>query len=182
MFTLAISCLITSSLPWFLNLTFQIPMWYCSLQHWTLLSLPDICSWVPFPLWHSKFILSGAISNCPPPFSCSTLDTFWPGGDHLWCHIFLPFYTVHRVLAARILEWFAIPSSVDHVLSELSTVTRPSWVALHGMAHGFIGLCKPLCYDKAVTHEWVQIVTRYKSRLFSWGWRAASSPLCTLAS
>ena len=29
------------------------------------------------------------------------------------------------------------PSPVDHVLSELSTMTRPSWVALHGMAHGF---------------------------------------------
>ena len=83
MFTLAISCLITSSLPWFLNLTFQVPMWYCSLQHWTLLSLPDSHSWVPFALWHSLFILSGAISNCPLPFPYSTLDTFWPGGAHL---------------------------------------------------------------------------------------------------
>ena len=27
------------------------------------------------------------------------------------CHIFLPFYTVQRVLVARILEWFAILSS-----------------------------------------------------------------------
>ena len=32
-FTLAISCLITSNLPWFMNLTFQVPMQYCSLQH-----------------------------------------------------------------------------------------------------------------------------------------------------
>ena len=31
---------------------------------------------------------------------------------------------------ARILKWFAFPSSVDHTLSELSTMTRPSWVAL----------------------------------------------------
>ena len=37
-------------------------------------------------------------------------------------------------------------SPVDHVLSELSTMTRPSWVALHGMAHSFIEL------DKAVIH------------------------------
>ena len=35
---------------------------------------------------------------------------------------------------------------MDHVLSELSTMTRPSWVALHGMAHSFIEL------DKAVVH------------------------------
>ena len=35
---------------------------------------------------------------------------------------------------------------MDHVLSELSTVTRPSWVALQGMVHSFIEL------DKAVVH------------------------------
>ena len=39
MFTLAISCLITSNLPWFMDLTFQIPMQYCYLQHQTLLPL-----------------------------------------------------------------------------------------------------------------------------------------------
>ena len=38
------------------------------------------------------------------------------------------------------------PSPVDDVLSELPTMTRLSWVALHGMAHSFIEL------DKAVVH------------------------------
>ena len=38
------------------------------------------------------------------------------------------------------------PSPVDHILSELSTMTCPSWVALHNMAHSFIEL------DKAVVH------------------------------
>ena len=33
---------------------------------------------------------------------------------------------------------------MGHILSELSTMTRPSWVALHHMAHSFIEL------DKAV--------------------------------
>ena len=37
MFTLAISCLTTSNLPWFMALTFQVPMQCCSLQHQTLL-------------------------------------------------------------------------------------------------------------------------------------------------
>ena len=37
MFTLAISCLTTSNFPWFMNLTFQVPMQYCSLQHQTFL-------------------------------------------------------------------------------------------------------------------------------------------------
>ena len=39
------------------------------------------------------------------------------------------------------------PSPVDHILeSELSTMTCPYWVALHGMAHSFTEL------DKAVVH------------------------------
>ena len=37
MFTLAITYLTTSNLPWFMDLTFQVRMQYCSLQHWILL-------------------------------------------------------------------------------------------------------------------------------------------------
>ena len=40
MFTLAISCLTTSNLAWFMDLTFQVPMQYCTLQHQTLLLSP----------------------------------------------------------------------------------------------------------------------------------------------
>ena len=49
------------------------------------------------------------------------------------------------------------PSPGDHVLSELSIMTRPSWVALHCMAHSFIEL------DKAVVH-----VVRLVSFLWLW--------------
>ena len=34
------SCLTTSNVPWFMDLTFQVPMQYCSLQHQTLLPSP----------------------------------------------------------------------------------------------------------------------------------------------
>ena len=44
------------------------------------------------------------------------------------------------------LNGLPFPSPVDHILSELSTMTHVSWVALHGMAHSFIEL------DKAVVH------------------------------
>ena len=80
-FTLAISCLTTSNLPWFMSLTFQVPMQYCSLQHQTLLispvtsttrycfcfgSIPSfflelflhwspVAYWVPTDLWRSSF-------------------------------------------------------------------------------------------------------------------------------
>ena len=39
-FTLTISCLTTSNLPWFMGPTFQVPVQYCSLQHRTLLPSP----------------------------------------------------------------------------------------------------------------------------------------------
>ena len=45
------------------------------------------------------------------------------------------------------------PLPVGHILSELSTMTRPSWGALHHMAHSFTELCKPLHHGKAVIHE-----------------------------
>ena len=41
---------------------------------------------------------------------------------------------------------------MDHVLSELSTRTRLSWVALQGLAHHFIELHKPLSHNKVVIH------------------------------
>ena len=40
-FTLNISCLTTSNLPFFVDLTSQVPLQYCSLQHQTLPSPPD---------------------------------------------------------------------------------------------------------------------------------------------
>ena len=45
------------------------------------------------------------------------------------------------------------PPPVDHIFSELSAVTRPSWVVLHGMAHSFIKSHRPLHHSKAVIRE-----------------------------
>ena len=39
-FTLTISCLTISNLPWLMDLTFQVLMQYCCLQHQTLLLSP----------------------------------------------------------------------------------------------------------------------------------------------
>ena len=86
-FSLAIFCLTTSHLPWFMDLIFQVPMQYCSLQHWTWLSPLETST--SEHLFHfglaemgqSPFILSGAVSSCPLLFPGSTLDTFWPGGS-----------------------------------------------------------------------------------------------------
>ena len=44
-------------------------------------------------------------------------------------------------------------SPEDHILSELSTLTHPSWVILYGMAHIFTELSKTLLHDKTVMCE-----------------------------
>ena len=61
----------------------------------------------------------------------------------LWKALFILFMGFSRQQ-----HWSGLPSPspVDHVLSELSTMTPPSWVVLHGMTHSFTEL------DKAVVH------------------------------
>ena len=51
---------------------------------------------------------------------------------------------VHGVLKARILKCLPFPSPVYHVLSELSTMTWPSWVALHAAVKS-LQSCPTLC-------------------------------------
>ena len=63
-------------------------------------------------------------------------------------------HNVHGDLTARILAvGLPFPPPVNHILSELFTMTCPSWVTLHSMAQSFTELCKPLHHDKAVIHE-----------------------------
>ena len=114
-FTLAISCMTTSNLPWFMDLTFQVPMQYCSLQHRTLLLSP-VTSTVLFLLWLHSFILSGVIFSL---ISSSILGTYRLREFPFQYPIILPFHTVHGVLKTRILKWFAIPfSSGPHSMSQ----------------------------------------------------------------
>ena len=49
----------------------------------------------------------------------------------------------------------------SNILSQLSTMTHPSWVTLHGMAYSFIELHKSL-HHKAVTHEDVNTLNTTK--------------------
>ena len=89
-----------------------------------LFIVPDLASitshihnWVLFLLWLHPFILFGVIS---PLISSSILGTYWPEEFIFQCSIFLPFHTVHGVLKARILKWFAIPfSSGPHSVRSL---------------------------------------------------------------
>ena len=127
-----------------MDLTFQVPMQYCSLQHWTLLLSPATSTtgycfcfgsipsfflelflhWSPVAYWAPTDLGS---------FSLSILS---------FCLLIL----FMGFLRKEYFSGLPFPSPVDHVLSELSAMTCPSWVALYGMAHSFVEL------DKAVAH------------------------------
>ena len=78
-----------------------------------------IHNWVLFLLWLCPFILSGVIS-ISPLISSSILGTYRPGEFIFQCPTFLPFHTLHGVLKARKLKWFAIPfSSGPHFVRTL---------------------------------------------------------------
>ena len=109
MFTLAISCLTTSNVPCFMNLTFQVPMQCCSLQHWTLLPSPvtsttECCfCFGSISLFFLELFLhwSAVAYWAPTDLASSSFNVL----------SFLPFHMVHGVLKARIMRWFAIPFS-----------------------------------------------------------------------
>ena len=148
-FTLAISRLTTSSLPWFMNLTFQVPMQYCALQHRTLLPPPVISTtqcWFCFGSV-SSFFLELFLHWSPLAYWART-DLGRSCFSVLFFCLFIPFMGFSR---QEYWNGLLFPFLVDHVLSDLYTIAHLSCVALHGMAHTFTEL------DKAVVHvsDWL---------------------------
>ena len=135
MFTLAISCLTTSNLPWFMDLTFQVPMQYCSLLHRTLLLSP--VSSTTGPCFHfgstSSFLLE-LFLHSPPVAYWAPTDLGSSSFSVLSFCLFILFMGFSR---QECWSGMLFPSPVDHILSELSTMTCPSWLALCSMAHNF---------------------------------------------
>ena len=140
MFTLAISCLTTSNLPWLMDLTFQVSMQYCSLQHWTLLpsavtSTTGCCS--SFGSVSSFFL--ELFPHCSPVAYWAPTHLGSSSFSFLSFCLFILFTGFSR---QEFWSGLPLPFPVDHVLTELSTMTNLSWVALHGMAHGYTKLGK----------------------------------------
>ena len=137
--TLAISCLTTSNLPWFMDLTFQVPMQYCSSQRQTLLPSPvTSTAGYCFLLWLHLFILSGIFLHW-------SLVAYWALtnlGSSFNVQSFCLFIVFMGFSRQEYWSGLPFPSPLDHVLSELSTITHLSWVALHGTAYSFIELAR----------------------------------------
>ena len=143
MFPLAISCLTISSFPWFMNLTFQF---LCNIALYSIklcshhLSHPQLG--VVFALILSLFFLelffhwSPVAYWAPTDMGSSTFSII-----HFCLLILFMGFSRQEYWSG-----LAFPSPVDHVWSEIPTITCLSWVALQGMAHSCIEL------DKAVVH------------------------------
>ena len=110
MFTLAISFLTTSSLPWFVYLTFHVPMQQCSLQHWTLPSPP-----VTSTTGHC-FHLGSISSFFLELFLCSSSVAYWAptdlGGSSSVAYLFVFSYCLWgsqgkntEVVCHSLLQW-----------------------------------------------------------------------------
>ena len=85
MFTLAISCLTTSSITLIHgpNIPGSYVILFFIASNFTL-TITHIHNWVWFLLWLNLLILSGSTS---PLFSSTVLDTYWPGEFIFQCPI-----------------------------------------------------------------------------------------------
>ena len=160
-FTLAISCLTTSNLPWFMDLTFQVPMQYCSSQHRILL-LPPVTSTTGYYFCFGSipsFFLELFLHWSPVAYWAPTDLGSFSFSILLFC-LFILFMGFSR---QEYWSGLLFPSPVDHILSGLSTMTRQSWVAPWAWL-SFTEL------DKAVIHE-IRLTS------FLWLWFQCVCPL-----
>ena len=133
MFTLVISCLTAFNLPWSMDLIFQVPMQYCSLQHQTLILSP-----VPF-ITGCCFSFGSIPSFFLELFLHWSPVAYWAPtdlGSSSFSVLFFCFFILFMGFSRQ--EYWSglpFPSPVDHILSDLSTMTHPSSVAPHAMAY-----------------------------------------------
>ena len=127
-----------------MDLKFQVPMQYCSLWNWTLLSPPDTST------AGQCFHFALAFSFLQELLLCFYLIAYWTPVD-LWVSSFSVIYLCLFIVfmgfsSQEGRHGLRLPSAVDHILSELSIMTHPSWVALHGMVHSFTELHKAMIH------------------------------------
>ena len=122
---------------------------------------------VLFLLWPSLFILSGAISNCPPFFPSRILDTFQPGNLIFQYHVFLPFHTV--VLVLIILRGLLSPPASSGPQSSFALTVYPKatlW-QLFFVSH------RVACWICFLTRDWTPAVVAWSPQ----HWAAREFPL-----
>ena len=151
--TLVISYLTTSNLPWFMDLTFQVPMQYCSLQHGTLLlsPVPSITGYCFCFDSIPSFFLELFLHWSPVAYWAPTdLGSF--SFNILSFCFFILFMGFSR---QEYWSGLPFPFTVDHILSDFSTMTCPCSVAPHGWL-SFIGLDRTVvCVIRLASFLWL---------------------------
>ena len=156
MFILAISCLTTSNLPWFVDQTFSVPMQYCSLQHPTLLSPLDTST----AECHFHFGL--AASFFLELFLCSSPVAYWTplnvGGSSSGV---ISFCLCIQFMGFSWQEYWSglpFPPLVDRILSELFTLTCLGWPCTMWL-RASLGYTSPVAMTRL--WSWRDIPTSY---------------------
>ena len=129
MFTLAISCLTTSNLPWFMDLH---SMFLCNIALYSI----SLCFYhQSHPQLGVVFALAPSLHSFWSYFSYWSPVAYWAPTDlGISSFIVLSFCLFILLMGfSRKEYWSSLSffSTMDHTLSELSTMTRPSWVFLH---------------------------------------------------
>ena len=125
-----------------MTLAFQVPLQYCVSQHWILLLSPvtSTAGRCFFSDSLSPFFLELLLLSSPVAYWLST-DL----GSSSFV-LYLSAYSYFKWGPQGKNTGLPSPFPVDHILSELSTMTCPSWVALHGMAYSFTELAKAVVH------------------------------------
>ena len=138
-------------------------MQYCSLQHPTLLpspvtSITDHC----FCFGSVSLFFLELFLHCSPVAYWAPTNL----GSSSFSVISFCFYILFMGFSKQ--EYWSglpFPSTVDHILSKLSTMTHPSWVALQGMAHSFIDReCGMMASPDSMGMSWSKLQEVVKDR------------------
>ena len=110
-----------------MDLTFQVPMQYCSLQHRTLLLSPvTLTAGYSFCFGSIPSFFLELFLHWSPVAYWAPTDLGSSSFSILSFCIFILFMGFSR---QEYWSRLPFPSPVDHILSDLSTMTHPSWVA-----------------------------------------------------
>ena len=114
------------------------------IQHWTLLLSPVTST------TGCCFCFGSVSSFFLKLFLCYSTVAYWAptdlGSSSFSVLSFCLFILFMGFSRQEYLSGLPMPSPEDHILSELSTMIRPLWVALQGMAQSFIGLNKTVVH------------------------------------
>ena len=126
----------------------------------SIFTIRHIHNWALFPLWPgTSFYLDLLVI-----VFCSSLAVYWIlsnlGGSSSG---------VISLYLVILFMWntgmvFPFPPPVDHILSELFTMTHPSWVALHIMVHSFMSYASPFTMTRL--WSWRNLFLRITLKVF----------------